>query len=220
MLDLWRTVLAPLLDAARPRVVLLAGTREPPLAELVAGLIEPWGGCVQGWAPDETSAGAGAAAYVSGEAELVVLEVPADPQPLEDLLDALVRAARESGRPEPTIVVHGVAQQLPAALARHAAAREDARTLLLPGFGGAAIVVEPALADDGYGRMRTLLQEFTLPHAAREHLVAVEQQRRAEQARAEQALTRLIETHESMLDAETLAAERDELCARVRELAA
>jgi hypothetical protein len=238
MHELWSTILAPALDAARPRVVLHVGTSDERLAELTARLIEPWGGSVQSWQPS-------AGAPPSGDAELVLLH-PGDGYPsVEVTLEVLARAAFDAGRPLPIVLVGGVEGrhgedgvrsatrdddhegdgdgnregEALAAVRRFAATRTHAQLLVVPGLGGLAIIAEPPLIQDGYGRLIKLLEDLRLAPVAYAHLQAVERRRHAEHARAEQAWSRLADAEARAADLQALAAERLELAARVRELA-
>ncbi len=222
MHELWTTILAPVLYAARPGLVLDVGGEDERTAKLTANFVEPWEGRVARWRPGGEQP--------PGEAEVVLLHSDGE-WPADELLDAVAAASEDAGRPLPIILVHGVeadGERL-AAVLRFATARTGERAgggaggrceaLVVPGLGGVAIVTESPLAGDAYGRLQKLLEELRLSEAAARHVAGVEDRRLAERARAELAQTRLAAAQEQALEHETLVAEREELRRRVRELA-
>jgi len=213
MRELWATIVAPVLDAARPALTIDVGGEDERSAKLVAGFVEPWDGRVQSW---RWQAGG---ELPPGEAELVLVRDEGDVG--GELLDAVAVACEAAGRPLPLILVHGVeadSERLDA-VRRFAEARPKTEALLLAGFGGVAIVVESPLAGDAYGRLDTLVEQVRLSPAIGGHLAALERSRLSERARAEEARGQLAAAHERVCECDLLLAERDELRARVRELA-
>jgi hypothetical protein len=213
MHELWNTIVAPVLDAARPGLVLDASDEDGRMAKLAASFVEPWGARVQSWRWQ-------AGEQPPAEAEVVLLSGDEQARALDALLDAIAVTSERAGRPLPVILVHGVeanAETL-AAVRRFADARAHAEVDVVAGLGGLAIVAEP-LARDAHGRLGKLLEELRLPGAATRHLAAVEDARLAEHARAEQARALLAGERERALEHDTLVAERDELRTRVRALA-
>jgi glycosyltransferase involved in cell wall biosynthesis len=212
MHELWTTIVAPVLDAVRPGQVLDVGGEDERLAKLAAGFVESWQGSVRSWRWQPGGK------LPPGEAEVVLLHRGEESWPVGELLDAIVAAGEQRGRPLPVVLVHGVEQdeEMLAAARRFAESRE---LLVVPGLGGVAIVTEPPAARYLQGRLGKLLEELSLSRAAVRHLAAIEDRRLAERARAERAWARLATAQERALEHETLLAERDELRARVRELA-
>jgi hypothetical protein len=239
MHELWTTILAPVLDALRPRLVLDIGDSEGRLATLAAGYVQSWGGHVQRWAGPRTGQPSGrpsarAATRLPmgegltlppGEADIVLLHTAGEAPSIDETIEAVAAASAAAGRPLPVILVHGVDADagLTTALERFAEARAPAgcglNVLLVPGLGGMAVLSESPLIGDAYGRLARLLDELRLPDAAARHLLAVEEHRLAERARAERAWSRLRSEQARALESEMLGLERDELRVRVRELA-
>jgi hypothetical protein len=219
MHELWTTIVAPVLDAARPGLILDVGGEDERLAKLVASFVEPWEGRVQSWRWQVDGE------PPPGEAELVLLHPEGDLGSVGELLDVVASAAERAGRALPVILVHGVEAdgETLGTVRRFATARALAaprsEVLVVPGLGGVAIVTESPLVGDAYGRLAKLLEELRFSRAAGGHVAAVESRRLTERARAEQARGRLAAAQERALEHETLLVERDELRERVRELA-
>jgi hypothetical protein len=215
MHELWSTILAPLLEAARPALTIDVGGADERLVKLTTGFVESWDGRLQSW---RWQAGG---ELPSGEAELVLVHEQVELGRQGELLNTVAIACEAAGRPLPLILVHGVeadGERL-AVVRRFAAARAATETLVLPGLGGVAIVLESPLVGDAYGRLNALIGELRLSRTASGYLAAVERSRLAERARAEEARAQLAAAHEHLCEHELLLAERDELRARVRELA-
>src|SRR5580692_6751747 len=100
MYELWTTIVAPVLDAARPGLVLDVAGGDERLAQLAASFMEPWGGRVQSWS------------WQSGEAppsgvEVVLLHRDQQTWAVREPLDRLVGSGGQAGLQLPVILVHG-----------------------------------------------------------------------------------------------------------------
>jgi hypothetical protein len=219
MHESWVTIVAPVLDAARPGLTVDADVGDEHLTKLVASFVEPWEGRVQSWRRQARGE------PPPGEAEVVLASAGGDAGSVGELLEAMANAAEQAGRPLPVMLIHGVdADDQALTLVRRfattrIAAGSPTDVLVVPGLGGVAIVTESPMIGDTYGRLAKLLGELRLSRAAGGHVAAIESRRLAERAHAERGRARLAVAQERASEHETLLVERDELRERVRELA-
>lgn len=212
VLRLWDTVLAPINAALEPRTVLLIGDDE----EVEARFRE------QGV---ETRRVDSADAVVLDRPADLVLVTGAGGTPILAAFDAVSRLTRAPGTAFPVLIAAvgdgsetDASHEALAALRALAERRPDLEVVMIPGLGGAALVLDKAVRQPG-SPLEPLLRALTPSPELEQHIVVVEAGRVRALARARAAEDALGEARVAVAEARIAVAERDRLLAALPALA-
>jgi glycosyltransferase involved in cell wall biosynthesis len=210
MVEVWLTVVAPLLEALRPSTVLDLG--DDRVAALIGEALLPWEGRLLQL--DDVSDG------VADAADLALIHLEANWWTTTRALEAIAEAAKTADRPLPLIIVadagppwgrrdsYGEPERLPAEARRpyrphgsifaaihegtprngvltavedFVAARAGLQQIVVAGLGGTAILVEDGLLVSASPRLADRLDDLRVGPTATRIIDAVDERRRAEQ---------------------------------------
>jgi hypothetical protein len=228
MHGVWPTIVAPVLDALRPALILDIGDDDARTARLCAHHARPWNGRVLSLQP---LASASAGERLSIEALPAVAALGERPRPdlallhgdtgwpTDAVLHGLATSAAKADLPLPVVLIHGAALgELRGAVESFVTSRSDVRAIYLPGLGATAVLAGLEQEQGGGGDLDRVLDELSLSGLIEAQITLLEAERLVLADRAEQAEHRASGAEQRLVDQGVALAGHDRLRARIAEL--